>query len=241
MDERKIALVTGGSRGIGRAICEELARAGYYVIVNYRSNTQEAEKTLAAVREDSDGELACFDIADSETAIPAVEGLIEKHGAIEALVNNAGVTADGLFIMMPEQDWDMVVNTTLKGFYNITKPILKNMIKKKKGAVVSISSISGIIGNRGQANYSAAKAGLIAATKSAASEVGRAGIRVNAVAPGLIDTDMTSELPKNVIKGMIPMARIGKPEEVAKVVKFLLSDDASYVTGQVLSINGGMC
>jgi 3-oxoacyl-[acyl-carrier protein] reductase len=158
------------------------------------------------------------------------------------LVNNAGVTRDGLFLMMGEEDWHTVINTTLNGFYNVTKPVLREMIRKKRGAIVSVSSISSLVPNRGQANYAAAKAGINAATSSLAKEVARFGIRVNAVAPGPIDTDMLSSMPMdaNTIKSVIPMARLGKPEEVARVIRFLCSDDASYITGQVISVNGGM-
>jgi 3-oxoacyl-[acyl-carrier protein] reductase len=169
-----------------------------------------------------------------------VEHVTEKYGAIDILVNNAGIAADGLFLMMPREDWDRVIETSLNGFYNVTRPVLEKMIRLKRGAIVSIASIAGLIGNRGQANYSAAKAGLIGASRSVASEVARLGIRVNVVAPGLIDTEMIKNAPVDNIKTLIPMGRIGKPEEIAKVVRFLCSDDASYVTGQVLSVNGGM-
>ncbi len=156
------------------------------------------------------------------------------------LVNNAGISSDGLFVMMSEEEWDSVISTTLKGFYNISKPVIAKMVTRKKGAVVSISSVAGMIGNRGQANYSAAKAGLIGASRSVACEVARLGIRVNVVAPGLIETQMIKTAPVDIIKALIPMARIGRPEEVAKVVRFLCSDDASYITGQVIAVNGGM-
>jgi len=212
---KKAAIVTGGGRGIGRAISMELATNGYYVIINYKANEAAAKETLEMIRQaDGDG--------------------------IEILVNNAGINADGLFIMMPEKDWHSVLDTALNGFYNVTRPVLKQMIRKKKGSIVSIASVAGLMGNRGQANYSAAKAGVIAASKSVSSEVARLGIRVNVVAPGLIQTEMIKDAPVEIIKKMIPMARIGKPEEVASVVKFLCSEDAAYVTGQVICVDGGM-
>jgi 3-oxoacyl-[acyl-carrier protein] reductase len=241
MNEQQVALVTGGSRGIGRAIALELSDAGYRVIITYKSNELAAEETLEMIR--SKGgvcEKIRFDVADSQEAAKQMDDLLSRHKNITVLVNNAGVTADNLFIMMSESDWDSVIQTTLKGFYNVTKPVMRRMSVNRKGSVVSISSASALIPNRGQANYAAAKAGLIAASRSVASEMARRGIRVNIVAPGLIDTEMIQGAPIDKIKEIIPMARIGKPEEVAKVVRFLCSDDASYVTGQVISVNGGM-
>jgi 3-oxoacyl-[acyl-carrier protein] reductase len=235
------AIVTGGSRGIGRAIALELARAGHFTVITYRSGAEAAEETLNLIRQaGGEGEAVAFDVADPTRATDAVEDILSRHPAVEVLVNNAGIAADQLFVMMPERDWDAVIDTTLKGFYNVTKPVLKAMIPRKRGAVVSIASVSALVGNRGQANYAAAKAGLIGASRSVASEVARLGIRVNVVAPGLIETEMIEEAPVKEIKARIPMARIGKPEEVARVVRFLCSDDASYVTGQTLSVNGGM-
>lgn len=239
--EKKTAIVTGGGKGIGRAIALELARQNYYVIINYKSDSAAAEETLDLVtREGMEGQLCRFDVSDSEETREAVGQIISEFDTIEVLINNAGIAADGLFVMMPEKNWDAVIATTLKGFYNMTKPVLKRMISKKRGSIVSIASIAGLIGNRGQANYSAAKAGLIGASRSVASEVARLGIRVNVVAPGLIQTGMIKEAPVDMIKKMIPMARIGQPEEVARVVRFLCSEDASYITGQVISVNGGM-
>ena len=206
-----LALVTGASRGIGRAIALEMAAQGLHVAVNYKSNEEAAQQTLALiVASGGHGELCPFDVAD------------------------------GLFAMMPSEDWHRVIDTSLGGFFNVTKPVIQKMIPHKRGSVVTISSVSGLIGNRGQANYAAAKAGLMGASRALASEVARIGIRVNVVAPGPIDTDMIKDLPLDMMKKMIPMARSGKPEEVARVVRFLCSDDASYITGQVISVNGGM-
>ncbi|MBW1899194.1 MAG: 3-oxoacyl-ACP reductase FabG [Deltaproteobacteria bacterium] len=240
-NEKKIAIVTGGSKGIGRAIALELARHNYYVIINYKSDTAAAQETLGLISsEGMEGQLCRFDVSDSEETKEAIGQIVSQFDNIEILINNAGISADGLFVMMPEKNWDTVITTTLKGFYNTTKPILKRMITQKRGSIVSISSVAGLIGNRGQANYSAAKAGLIGASRSVATEVARLGIRVNVVAPGLIQTGMIKDAPVDMIKKMIPMARIGQPEDVARVVRFLCSDDASYITGQVISVNGGM-
>jgi 3-oxoacyl-[acyl-carrier protein] reductase len=241
MVERKIAIVTGGSRGIGRAIAIELAACGYDVVITYKSNEAAAEETLRLIREaGGEGESLRFDVGDAAEAERRVNELLARRELVDALINNAGITADGLFLMMPRKDWDSVINTSLGGFYNMTKPVLRKMLRKKSGAIVSLASVSALIGNRGQANYAAAKAGLIAASRVLASEVARLGIRVNVVAPGLIATDMIKDAPLEHIKQMIPMGRIGRPEEVAKVVRFLCSDDASYITGQVISVNGGM-
>ncbi len=243
MDEKKIAIVTGASRGIGRATAVELAGNGYYVIVNYNASEAAAQETLAQIEAaGAAGEIRKFDVANAEEVQEALAKIVEAHKRIDVLVNNAGVTADGLFLMMGKEDWRVVIDTVLNGFYNVTRPVLREMVRKKRGAIVSVSSISSMVPNRGQANYAAAKAGINAATRSISKEVARFGIRINAVAPGPIETDMLSTMPldANAIKGMIPMARVGKPEEVARVVRFLCSEDASYVTGQVISINGGM-
>ena len=241
MSEQQIAVVTGGSRGIGRAIAVELASHGYEVMITYKANDEAAAETLRLIREaGGSGEALKFDVGNADETEVKLTELLARLERIDVLVNNAGVTADGLFMMMPREDWNTVINTTLDGFYNMTKPILRKMMRKKRGSIVSLSSVSALVGNRGQANYAAAKSGLIAASRVLAAEVARLGVRVNVVAPGLIETDMTSGLPMENIKQMIPMARIGRPEEVAKVVRFLCSDDASYITGQVISVNGGM-
>jgi len=239
--DQKVALVTGASKGIGQAICVELAKSGYRIVVNYKSDEKGAVNTLEMVRkEGSDGNIMQFDVSNFDETQRAVDDILKQNGSIDALVNNAGITADGLFIMMPRKDWNAVIDISLSGFYNVTKPVLEKMIRLKRGAIVSIASVAALLGNRGQANYSAAKAGLIGASRSVASEVARLGIRVNVVAPGLIETDMIKDAPVENIKAIIPMARIGKPQEVARVVRFLCSEDASYVTGQVISVNGGM-
>lgn len=240
--KRPVALVTGGSKGIGRAICVELGRCGYDVVVNYHSDEKGAADTLRQVRHHGgDGRIVGFDVRDAQGSEQAIQTLLADVDSLDVLVNNAGVTADGLFLMMPRENWKKVVDTTLDGFYNVTRPIIEKMIHQRRGCVVSIASVSGLVANRGQANYSAAKAGLIGASRSLAAEVARLGIRVNVVAPGLIQTDMIKDLPLSNIKAMIPMARVGKPEEVARVVRFLCSDDASYISGQTIGVNGGMC
>ncbi len=239
--DQRIAIVTGGSKGIGRAVCVELARENCYTVINYMADKPGAEQTLSLVEEAGGrGETCQFDVRDGQVTEQVIEDIAGRLGSIDILINNAGIVADGLFLMMTAEKWQSVIDTSLKGFYNMTRPVLEQMVRRKKGAIVSISSASSLMTNRGQANYSAAKAGLNAASRVVASEVARLGIRVNVVAPGLIETDMIEHAPKAQIKAMIPMARIGRPEEVARVVSFLCSDAASYMTGQVISVNGGM-
>jgi 3-oxoacyl-[acyl-carrier protein] reductase len=240
-EERKAALISGAGRGIGRAIALELARCGWFVGINYKSRRDAAEEVLAAVRSaGGDGELLPFDVTQAEPSTRAVEEFGKRHGGLDVLVNNAGITADALLALMPAESWREVIATSLDGFYNLTKPAIKLMISHRRGSIVTVSSVSALVGNRGQTNYAAAKAGLIGATRALASEMARLNIRVNAVAPGLIRTEMIRDLPLDRVLPLIPMARLGEPEEVARVVRFLCSEDASYVTGQVISINGGM-
>ena len=239
----KTALVTGGSRGIGRAICIKLAAMGYYVLVNYKSNMQEAETTLSQIRENGgDGELLKFDVADRSQIKQTLGDWIttnpEKH--VEILVNNAGIKDDSLMLWMKDEQWDNVLKTSLDGFFFVTRLVLDSMLLKRYGRIVNIVSLSGLKGLPGQTNYSAAKAGVIGATKALAQELGRSGITVNAVAPGFIKTDMTEELDEKELKRMIPVNRFGSAEEVAHAVAFLASGEAAYITGQVLSVNGGL-
>jgi len=239
----KYALVTGGSRGIGRAICQELAGRGYNIIINYVANKNAAEETAASVREKgTECELLQFDVSNPEQVDAALNGWSEAHPGeyIEVLVNNAGVRADALIVFMTDEQWHKVTDTTINGFYYVTRRVLKNMLTKRYGRIVTVTSLSGLKGLPGQANYSASKAAVIGATKAIAQEVGKRGVTVNAVAPGFIATDMTKDLDEDALKATIPMNRFGRPEEVAAVVGFLTSKEASYVTGEVISINGGL-
>ena len=236
----KYALVTGGSRGIGRAIAVKLAQEGYQVIVNYTSNQTEAEKTLALLN--GQGELMRFDVSDSQQVRQALADWQQRHPEeyIEVVVNNAGIRRDNVMALMPEDDWHRVLDITLSGFYNVTQPLLPAMQMHKFGRIVNMASVSGLKGLPGQTNYSAAKGGIIAATKALAQEVARKGVTVNAVAPGFIKTDMTEGLDEAALKKTIPANRFGTPEEVADLVAFLVSPNAGYITGNVISINGGL-
>jgi 3-oxoacyl-[acyl-carrier protein] reductase len=239
----KCALVTGGSRGIGKAICLRLAGEGYYILVNYRSNTAEAEKTLAEIRAaGGDGELLPFDVADKEQIKTRLGGWIETHpdGYIEVLVNNAGIKEDALMVWMEDEQWSRVIATNLDAFFYVTRLVLNSMLLRRYGRIVNVVSLSGLKGVAGQTNYSAAKGGVIGATKALAQEVGRHGITVNAVAPGFIKTDMIAGLDEKEVRMVIPVRRFGTPEEVAHAVAFLASPQASYITAEILSVNGGL-
>lgn len=240
---KRYALVTGGSRGIGRAVSLRLAREGYHVIVNYVSNEKEAARTLEMIESDGGtGELLAFDVSDRAAVSQALDAWAERNRGcwIEVLVNNAGIRRDGLLLWMEDRDWDSVLGIGLDGFFNVTKPLLKSMLVKKYGRIINIASLSGLKGLPGQCNYSAAKGGLIAATKALAQEVGRKGVTVNAVAPGFIKTDMTEGLDEAELKRTVPLNRFGEPEEVAALVAFLASRESGYITGECISINGGL-
>jgi 3-oxoacyl-[acyl-carrier protein] reductase len=239
----KFALVTGGSRGIGRAVCVKLAEMGYSVLINYKSNEEEANNTLALVREKGvDGEIIQFDVADKEQIKSKLGGWMEANEdkIIQVLVNNAGIRDDGLMIFMKDEQWDSVLKTNLDGFFYVTRLVVNSMLQKKYGRIINIVSLSGLKGLPGQTNYSAAKAGVIGATKALAQEIGRKGITVNAVAPGFIKTDMTEGLNEAELKNMVPLKRFGTPEEVAHTVGFLATEGAAYITGEVISVNGGL-
>ncbi|WP_455666432.1 3-oxoacyl-ACP reductase FabG [Phocaeicola sp.] len=239
----KYALVTGGSRGIGRAVCVKLARMGYHIIINYASNSAEAEKTLELVRQaGQDGEIVKFDVSNCAQTHEALESWEKAHPEeyIEVLVNNAGIRRDNVMAFMPEEDWSRVLDITLSGFYNVTQPLLQPMLAHRFGRIINMASVSGMKGMPGQTNYSTAKGGIIAATKALAQEVARKNVTVNAVAPGFIKTDMVEGLDEEALKKTIPANRFGTPEEVAEAVGFLVSPGAGYITGNVISINGGL-
>ena len=240
MSERKLALVTGGSRGIGKACALELAKNGFDVVINYAGNTEAANATVEELKAlGVNAEAVKFDISNKSQAEESISKVIEKYEKIDVLVNNAGITRDGLFVRMSDENWNDVINTNLTGLFNVSQIVAKTMMKQRFGSIVNLSSIVGLSGNAGQANYAAAKAGVVGFTKSLAKELGSRGIRVNAVAPGFIKTDMTKGLDESKIIDLIPIKRLGEAEDVAKVVKFL-AVDAAYVTGQVLRVDGGL-
>lgn len=239
----KFALVTGGSRGIGRAVCIKLAGMGYNILINYKSNAEEANNTLALVKEKGvDGEIIQFDVSDKAAIMSKLGDWMETNTdkVIEVLVNNAGIRDDGLMMWMKDEQWDSVIKTNLDGFFYVTRLVVNSMLQKKYGRIINIVSLSGLKGLPGQTNYSAAKAGVIGATKALAQEIGRKGITVNAVAPGFIKTDMTEGLNEAELKNMVPLKRFGTPEEVAHTVGFLATEGAAYITGEVISVNGGL-
>lgn len=239
----KCALVTGGSRGIGRAICIKLGSLGYHVIINFRTNLAEAEQTLTVIKQNNGtGELLPFDVGNKKEIVSSLGLWMDTHkeDPIEILVNNAGIKEDVLMMWMKDEQWENVMRTNLDSFFYVTRQVLNDMIMKRNGRIINIVSLSGLKGLPGQTNYSAAKGGVIAATKALAQEVGRRGITVNAVAPGFIKTDMTENISEKEMKSIIPVNRFGTPEEVAHVVAFLASPESSYITGEVISINGGL-
>ena len=240
----KYALVTGGSRGLGRAVCLKLAVQGWPVVINYQSNAAAAEETKRLIEEQGgQAELLRFDVSKKEEVEVAFDQWEASHEAdyIAVLVNNAGIRRDNVMFMMGDEEWHSVLDTSLNGFFYITRRLLKHMMPRRRGGrIVNMASLSGLKGMAGQTNYSAAKAALIGATKALAQEVAARGVTVNAVAPGFIDTDMTKDLPQEELKQLIPVGRFGRPEEVAAAVAFLVSEDAAYITGEVISVNGGL-
>jgi 3-oxoacyl-[acyl-carrier protein] reductase len=237
--EGKVALVTGGSRGIGAAIARELGAAGARVAVNYRSSADVAEEIAGEIG----GVAMEGDVAEPDRAAALVARVEDEPGEIDCLVNNAGVTRDGLIARMSDEDWDAVIETNLRGTFNTCRAVSRKMLRRRAGSIVNLTSVVGIHGNPGQANYAASKAGIIGLTKALARELGTRGVRVNAIAPGYIDTELTGVLPEEVrgaILGSTPLGRLGEPEDVARAVRFLLSEEAAFVTGTVLLVDGGL-
>ena len=238
----KRVLITGASRGIGKAIALYLAPLGYDLVLHYNKNKECAEQTLSEVKKlGANATLLCFDISNHQTTSEIITKDIEENGIYYGVVCNAGINRDNPFPILENEEWDSVIHTNLDGFYNVLKPIIMPMIQNRMhGRIITMSSVSGIIGNRGQVNYSAAKAGIIGATKALAVELAKHKITANCIAPGIIETDMTKDLPIDEVKKIIPARRVGSPREVASLVSYLLSEDAGYITRQVISVNGGM-
>lgn len=242
--EGKVAVVTGASRGIGRAIALKLAEEGAKVIVNYSGSQAKAEEVVAMIQENGGEAIAVqASVSQTEEVTALMDAAVKTYGSLDILVNNAGITRDNLIMRMKEDEWDDVLNTNLKGVFLCTKAVTRQMMKQRAGRIINISSIVGVAGNAGQANYVAAKAGVIGLTKTTAKELASRNILVNAIAPGFIKTEMTEQLPEDIKQGMltqIPLAKLGQPEDIAKAVAFLASEDANYMTGQTLHIDGGM-
>ena len=239
-EEKKVALVTGGSRGIGKACALELAKSGYDVVINYAGNDAAANETVGELKAlGVEAEAMKFNVADKDAAKEAVAKIFEKFGRIDVLVNNAGITRDGLAIRMSYENWEDVINTNLNSMFYVTKPVVEKMLKQKSGAVINMASVCGVYGNAGQLNYSSAKAGVTGFTKALAKEVASRGITVNAVAPGFIETDMTKDLKKDLIAEKIPLKKLGSAEDVAKLVRFLACE-GKYITAQVIGVDGGL-
>lgn len=240
----KCALVTGASRGLGKAIALQLAKdLGLYILINYSSNQSAAEETLQLIRDcGQDGEIIQFNVQDKAKVDEALSTWTKNNPdkRIEVLVNNAGITKDGLFMWMPEHDWDDVMNISVKGMFNVTQQVIQSMLRKRSGRIINVASLSGMNGVPGQTNYSAAKGAMIAATKALSKEVAKRKVTVNAVAPGFIKSDMTKDLNEDELKKLVPLLRFGDAEEVAHLVSFLASDKAAYITGEVININGGI-
>ena len=243
MEENKVALITGGTRGIGKAIAKKFAENGYDLIINYVSENTDLEKLKKDINSNNEILFVRANVGDFNSCEELVKKAIQKFGKIDVLVNNAGITRDNLIMRMKEEDFDKVINTNLKGTFNVTKNVIQYMMKKRSGKIVNISSVVGVSGNAGQCNYAASKAGIIGFTKSIAKELASRNILANCVAPGFIDTDMTEVLSDSVkenINSQIPLKRMGTAEEIAKAVYFLAGEDNTYITGQVLNIDGGM-